>query len=148
RNIESFDQFCALTRRFREINGLPSFLAIEHESGRVDRLKQVFSAIPSMAELAASGTAYVRSGARIIASELEAAGLNLDFAPVLDLAYPGSVIAERALSSNPGEVARLGAAFIDELSKKNIIGCAKHFPGLGAARVDPHFGLPRIDRTK
>ncbi len=148
RNIESFDQFSNLTARFREINGLPAFLGIDHEGGRVDRLKQVFAPIPSMSELAALGTAHLRAGARIIAAELEAVGLNLDFAPVLDLSFTDSIMAERTLSSNPMEVSRLAGAFVDELSKKDIICCTRHFPGLGPAQRDPHFVLPRIDRTK
>src|SRR5581483_10994283 len=132
----------------REPYGLPAFLAIDHEGGRVDRLKQFFNAIPSMRELSAISTAQVRAGARIIAAELEATGLNLDFAPVVDLDYPNSILSERVLGSSPGEVARLAAAFIDELTKKNILSCAKHFPGMGAADRDPHFILPRIDRSK
>src|SRR5215831_4550822 len=148
RNIDNFDQFCSLTTRLREPNGLPAFLGIEHEGGYVDRLKQVFDLTPPMRELAQMGTAYLRAGARIIASELEAAGLNLDFAPVLDLGYPQSVMAERVIASNPGEVARLGAAFVEELGKKNILSCAKHFPGMGGADRDPHFALPRINRSK
>jgi beta-N-acetylhexosaminidase len=148
RNIVTFDQFYALTSRLREIHGLPVFLAIEHEGGRVDRLKQVFSPLHSMAELAMLGTAYLRAGARIIAAELEAAGLNLNFAPVLDLSSRQSVMLDRTLSSNPLEVTRLGAAFVEELARKNVLACAKHFPGLGPALSDPHFVLPRIDRPR
>ena len=148
RNIHSVDQFFGLTTQLRELNGLPMFLAIEHEGGRVDRLKQVFSAIPSMTELAGLGTAYVRGGAKIIAAELEAAGLNLDFAPVLDLESHGSVMAERTLSGNPLEVTRLGGAFVEELARKNVLSCVKHFPGLGPATTDPHFVLPRIEKTR
>ena len=85
RNIESFDQIYELTSRLREMFSIPPFLAIDHEGGRVDRLKQIFGPIPSMPELAASGTAQLRTGARIIAAELEATGFNVDFAPVLDL---------------------------------------------------------------
>src|ERR1051326_3679953 len=125
RNIGNRMQFCILTARLREPNGLPALLAIEHEGGYVDRLKQIFDPIPPMRELAALGTAPLRAGARIIASEIEAVGLNVDFAPVVDLAYPGSVMAERVLGSNPAEVGRLGGAVIDELSKKNIISCVK-----------------------
>jgi beta-N-acetylhexosaminidase len=148
RNLENFDQLGALTSRLRELHGLPVFLAIEHEGGRVDRLKQVFSPLNSMAELAALGTAYLRAGAKIIATELEAAGLNLNFAPVLDLSATGSVMGGRTLSSNPHEVTRLGGAFIEELARKNVMSCARHFPGLGAARSDPHFVLPRIEKSK
>jgi beta-N-acetylhexosaminidase len=148
RNIENFDQFSALTTRLREPNGLPAFLGIDHEGGQVDRLKQIFNPIPAMGQLAELGTSYLRAGARIIASELEAMGLNLDFAPVLDLKYPQSVMVERVLADNPALAARLGVAFVDELSKKNILSCIKHFPGMGAADRDPHFVLPRIDKSK
>lgn len=148
RNIESFDQIYELTTRLRDISSVPSLIAIDHEGGRVDRLKQIFAPMPSMPELARAGTAQLRLGARIIATELEATGFNVDFAPVLDLHVDGSVVAERSLASDPAEVARLAAAVLEELSKKNIVACAKHFPGLGAATVDPHFALPRIDKNR
>src|SRR5579871_3594760 len=95
RNIETFDQFCALTTELREPYGLPAFLAIDHEGGRVDRLKQFFNAMPSMRELSAISTAQVRAGARIIAAELEATGLNLDFAPVVDVDHSNSIMSDR-----------------------------------------------------
>ena len=148
RNIESFDQIYDLTSRLREMSAIHPLLAIDHEGGRVDRMKHIFSIMPSMAELAGAGTAPLRAGARIIAAELAATGLNLDLAPVLDLRLPGSIFAERCLASEPAEVARLAAAFIEELSKRGIFTCAKHFPGLGGATVDPHFSLPHIERTK
>src|SRR5437870_10731402 len=101
-----------------------------------------------MAELAEAGMASLRLGARIIAAELEATGFNVDFAPVVDIRLPHSIITDRCLASSPLEVARLAAAFIEELSKRGVVTCAKHFPGLGGALSDPHFSLPRIDRTK
>ena len=148
RNIQSFDQIYTLTGRLREMFPVPAFLAIDHEGGRVDRLKQIFGPIPSMPELAEGGMAQLRFGAKIIASELEATGFNVDFAPVLDLRLPGSIVAERSLSADPAEVTRLAGAFIEELGKKTIVACAKHFPGLGGAIADPHFSLPRVDRGK
>ena len=148
RNIESFDQIYNLTNHLREGSSLPALIAIDHEGGRVDRLKQIFAPMPSMAELAATGLAQLRLGARVIAAELEATGFNVAFAPVVDLRLPDSIISERCLAADPGEVARLGSAFVEELSKRGIITCAKHFPGLGGGTVDPHFYLPRIDRTK
>jgi beta-N-acetylhexosaminidase len=90
----------------------------------------------------------LRLGARIIAAELEAAGFNVDFAPVVDLRYPDSVLAERCLAVSPLDVTRFAAAFIEELSRRGIVACIKHFPGLGSATVDSHFSLPRIDRTR
>jgi beta-N-acetylhexosaminidase len=148
RNIESFDQIYDLTNQLRGVSTTPAFLAIDHEGGRVDRLKHVFAPIPSMAELAGAGMSQLRLGARIIAAELEATGFNLDFAPVLDLRLPGSMMAERCLATEPAEVARLAGGFVEELSKRGVVACAKHFPGLGGAVMDPHFSLPRIDRTR
>jgi len=148
RNVENFDQIYRLTSSLRDRPPIPPFIAIDHEGGAVDRLKQVFAPMPSMPELAAGGTAQLRLGARIIAAELEATGFDIDFAPVVDLRLPGSVVEERSLSPHPGEVARLAGAFVEELTKRNIIACTKHFPGLGGAQVDPHFVLPRIGRNK
>src|SRR5437870_6254564 len=147
RNIESFDQIYNLTNHLREGSSLPALIAIDHEGGRVDRLKQIFAPMPSMAELAATGLAQLRLGARVIAAELESTGFNLDFAPVVDLHSPHSMMAERCLAADPAEVVRLASAFIEELSRRGIVACAKHFPGLGGALADPHFSLPRIDRT-
>src|SRR5881296_802215 len=148
RNIENFDQIYNLTSRLRDMAGTPGLLAIDHEGGRVDRLKQLFAPIPSMAELAEAGTASLRLGARIIAAELEATGFNVDFAPVVDIRLPNSIMTDRCLATSPTDVVRLATAFIGELSKRGILTCAKHFPGLGGAVSDPHFSLPRIDRTK
>ncbi|HEY2384734.1 MAG TPA: glycoside hydrolase family 3 N-terminal domain-containing protein [Terriglobia bacterium] len=148
RNIESFDQIYDLTVGLRSLPACPPLLTIDHEGGRVDRLKQIFAPIPSMPELAATGMAQLRLGARVIAAELEATGFNVDFAPVLDLRYPGSVLAERTLALDPSEVVRFGNAFVEELSKRGILSCVKHFPGLGSATIDSHFALPRIERTR
>ena len=148
RNIESFDQIYELTSRLREISTIAPFTAIDHEGGRVDRLKHIFMTMPSVAELASRGMATLRAGARIIAAELEASGINLAFAPVVDLHMPGGIMANRCLASEPEAVARFAGAFVEELSKRGLFTCTKHFPGLGKATVDAHFSMPRIDGTR
>jgi beta-N-acetylhexosaminidase len=148
RNIEGFDQVYDLNSRLRGRSALAPLIATDHEGGRVDRLKHIFTSMPSMAELAGAGLGQLRAGARIIAAELETTGFNLDLAPVVDLNLPGSIVAERCLGKEPDEVVRIATAFIEELSKRGILTCTKHFPGLGAATVDPHFSLPRIERNK
>src|SRR5262249_21721055 len=148
RNIESFDQIYSLTKDLRNISAAPAIVAIDHEGGRVDRLKHIFAPIPSMPELAAAGMAELRLGGRIIAAELEATGFNLDFAPVVDLLLPDSIVAERCLAADAPDVVRFAAAFIEDLSKRGIGTCVKHFPGLGGAVTDPHFSLPRVGRNK
>ena len=84
-----------------------------------------------------------------MARELRAAGVNLDFAPMLDLATnPASpVTSGRSFGADPQEVARMGVAFLRGLAAEGILACAKHFPGHGDAAVDPHIDLPRFDGT-
>jgi beta-N-acetylhexosaminidase len=148
RNIESFDQLCNLTGKLAEGNGVPALVGIAQEGGAADRLKQLFAPIPSVREMASEGMTSLRSLARIIAAELEVSGFNTGLSPVLDLHSSDSVMRDRSLSSNPGEVTNLGRAFVFELSERGIISCAKHFPGMGAAMMDPHFVLPRIDKSR
>lgn len=148
RNIATFDQIYGLAANLREMSILPPFLATDHEGGSVDRLKQLFAPIPRMPELASAGITQLRLAAKCIAGELESMGLNLNLAPVLDLGLPGSIIAGRSFSSDAAQVVRLASPFVEELSIRHILTCAKHFPGLGGAAVDPHFRLPRIERTK
>src|SRR5437660_2996635 len=118
RNIETFDQIYNLTSELRDISTTPALLAIDHEGGRVDRLKQIFAPIPSMAELAGGGLAQLRLGSRIIAAELAAAGLNLAFAPVVDLRLPASVMAPRCLAAEPAGVGRRSLGVVAELCKR------------------------------
>ena len=96
--------------------------------------------------MAVEGMTSLRTLARIIASELEVSGFNTGLSPVLDLHSPNSVMRDRSLSSNPGEVTNLGRAFVVELAERGIISCAKHFRN-GAAQMDPHF-VSRIDNPE
>jgi beta-N-acetylhexosaminidase len=148
RNIESLYQIYNLNLRLQSEAGLPLFLAINHEGGALDRLKHVIAPIPSVAELADQGTTAVRSGARLIAAELEAAGFNMNLAPILDLGLAGSVVRERTMGASAPEVTRLGRVVLDEFHRKKILSCAGHFPGLGGAARDPHFTLSRVERSR
>ncbi len=148
RNLESLDQVYDLNLELQRSANVPLFLAINQEGGAVDRLRHLIAPVPSLADLADLGTSAVRAGARILASEIEAAGLNTNLAPVLDLGLPDSIVRERTLAAAAGEVARLGRVVLEEFAKKKIFSCARHFPGLGGAHRDPHFALPRIERSR
>jgi beta-N-acetylhexosaminidase len=148
RNIDTFDQINELTGNWTDRREIPALVGISQEGGPADRLKQLFQPLPSMSEVAAGGVTQIRVLARLIAAELESLGINTLFGPVLDLSTPGSILRERTLASMPREVSRLGGAFMEEVSQKGIRVCPKHFPGLGAAQRDPHFGLPTIDKPR
>jgi len=148
RNIESLDQLYGLTQRLTDGNALPAFVAVAQEGAPVDRLKPLFGALPPLRSVADAGMTHLRQFARIIALESQAAGFNTVLAPVLDLSVPGAVMCNRAFSTDPLETSRLAAAFCEELHNNGVLACGKHFPGLGAARTDPHFGLPRIGKSR
>ena len=148
RNIENLDQIYESNLRFQRQSQLPLLLAINQEGGPVDSLKHAIVPMPSIADLTDLGTAAVRAGARLLGAELEATGFNTNLFPVLDLGLSESVVRERTLAAGPGEVARLARVVVDELEKKRILTCGRHFPGLGGAVRDPHFVLPRVERTR
>jgi beta-N-acetylhexosaminidase len=147
-NLKEPKQILALCRSLREIGGeLPRFIAIDQEGGRVHRLPLPFTHFPPAAALGRAGDADLayRTGLAM-ARELAAVGVNLNFAPVLDVhsnrANP--VIGDRALSSDPNEVARLGMAIVRGLREGGVIPCAKHFPGHGDTAQDSHLELPVV----
>lgn len=148
RNMHSFDQAASLIEQLVTGPEVVPLVAINQEGGAVDRLKQLFGPLPSFAEAALGGVSQVRLLGRLLASELDCLGFNTLFGPVLDLPIPGSVLLDRALPATPREISRLGRGFLDEVQQRGILSCPGHFPGLGAATRDPHFGLPVIDRPR
>jgi beta-N-acetylhexosaminidase len=147
RNIAGFDQINRLTASFLDARDVSPLVAIHQEGGPADRLKQLFSPLPSLGDIADAGLTATRLAARIIASELESIGVTVNFAPCLDL-RTGPVLRQRTFASSPGAVTRFAAAFLEEFETRSVVLCPKHFPGLGAADRDAHFVLPRIDKPK
>jgi beta-N-acetylhexosaminidase len=139
----------ALTDAIRRRAKHPVLIGIDQEGGSSRfALPPPFTIWPSPSDLGAlDDVALVEQVARAMARELLAAGVNLDFAPMLDLATnPASpVTSGRSFGADPQKVARLGASFLRGLAGERILACAKHFPGHGDAAVDPHIDLPRFD---
>jgi beta-N-acetylhexosaminidase len=151
-NLESAQQVVELTSSIRSLLQVPPLIAVDQEGGRVDRLKHIFSPMPSADLLRASGDASIAARlGEIIAEALRTLGFNLNFAPVLDIAFDDSVnngIKGRYLGSSVAEVVRLGGAYLEGLQRGGVIGVGKHFPGLGGAVIDSHESLPTIDRSR
>ncbi len=147
RNVESLAQTRALTDALRDI--APSLIiAIDQEGGRVARIRDGVEEIPSMLALGAANDPELaeRAGSQV-AFDLRRAGVNLDFAPVLDLALMrmNTVIGTRAFGDDPLRVAELAGAFARGLERGGVISTFKHFPGHGSTAVDSHLDLPAID---
>jgi len=146
RNFTSLEGLRELTGEIRRAAGRPVLMGMDAEPGGPFSLPEPFTQWPTAAELGLLDDAeLVERMARALGIELRAAGVNLNFAPVLDLhAHPESpVTSKRSFGSRPHHVARLGQAFLRGLRQEGgVLPCAKHFPGHGDAQVDPHEELP------
>jgi beta-N-acetylhexosaminidase len=126
----------------------PLLVMVDQEGGQVKRLSGAPTA--SAAAMGAHGAAFSREQGRRTAADLRDVGVNVDLAPVLDVARPGGVIAEteRGFGSSPARVADAADAFAGVLQSGGIAATAKHFPGFGAARENTDFSVERIDLSK
>jgi len=134
-----------------EYRGFPLFLAIDQEGGRVARLKEPFSQFPGNAAIGENPDPEQSAlhFASTTAREMSLVGLNMNMAPVLDVAQPNmdSHLVGRSFSHEPLLVTRLGEVVIDTMQQGGIMAVAKHFPGLGKSDLDPHLHLPYINAT-
>jgi beta-N-acetylhexosaminidase len=138
-----------LTRSIQENLELPALIATDQEGGRVQRLKDEFTLIPSMREAGRGGAQKVGLLAMNVAAELRGAGINTNFAPVCDVpTHPeDTVIGDRAFSDNPLRASLLAAEYIRG-AQPTVMCSAKHFPGHGGVGVDSHHGLPTFSGTR
>jgi beta-N-acetylhexosaminidase len=126
----------------------PLCVAIDQEGGRVQRLRSPWTEWPPMRRLGErDDPAETARVARALAHELAALGIDLDFAPVVDVdTNPANpVIGDRSFGREPERVARHARAFIEALQAGGVAACAKHFPGHGDTSEDSHVALPRVD---
>jgi beta-N-acetylhexosaminidase len=145
RNIESPAQIHAL---LRSVEG-PLLRCIDVEGGTVDRLRDSIAPMPSPFAVAATNkpALFEKHGA-LIGQEARMLGFNSTFAPVLDLRTPASelVMTTRVVSGDPALVIRYASHFVKGLTQQGVLGCGKHFPGLGSGQVDSHHSTPVITK--
>jgi beta-N-acetylhexosaminidase len=155
RNFESPKQVTGLVAELRSLRSPPLLIAVDHEGGRVQRFREGFTRIPAMRQIghaydrdAGEALALARMTGWLIASELRAAGVDLCFAPCVDLDWGVSeVIGDRAFHSDADVVGELAAEFSRGLRDAGMAAVAKHFPGHGAVVADSHLQLP-VDRRE
>lgn len=149
RNLTGSEQIRHLTQDIqiyaRESGLPPVFVAIDQEGGEVARLKPPFTQFPGNPRMKDARDAA--RFAEITAAELADIGVNMNFAPVMDVAFDGSdsVMAGRAFGQDPAWVSLLGRAVIEGLQQRRIMAVAKHFPGIGRTQLDSHLDLPRLE---
>lgn len=147
-NYESPGQLAELINEVQKCrNEYPLFVSVDHEGGRVIRFKSDFIQFPSMLSLASlDSPKLVYSASKIMAEELTAVGVNLNFSPVCDiLTNPDNkVIGDRAFGIDEETVSKYVSSVIRGFQTNGLIACAKHFPGHGGTTKDSHFDLPLV----
>ena len=149
RNIECPRQVRELSMAIRAVRP-DLLLAVDQEGGRVQRLRQGFVRLPAMAAIAASPNAeqLAEHCGWLMATEVLAVGLDLSFAPVLDLDYQRSaVVGARSFHGDPQRAVQLAGAFIRGMAAAGMAATGKHFPGHGWAEADSHVAIPVDERS-
>jgi beta-N-acetylhexosaminidase len=150
RNIEDAHATHALLESVQKATGGPLFRCVDVEGGTVDRLRDLMAPMPSAQSVGRTrSTKLFATHGRLIGKESRMLGFNVTFAPVLDLqtASSASVMTSRVVSSDAEEVIEYARHFLAGLGKEGLLGCGKHFPGLGSGQVDSHHSTPRIEKS-
>jgi len=134
-----------LTQQIHCAVGAPMLVGVDQEPGPVARLSGLVAELPNPGE---TNPAELLSAATALGRDLRQVGVNLNLAPVVDVPRgPNPVLQNRTFSSDPALVGKLGAAFVQGLSVNSIAAAAKHFPGHGLSRTDPHREVTRIEAS-
>jgi beta-N-acetylhexosaminidase len=146
RNFASKTQVAELSQAIREAAPRPQLLCVDQEGGRVQRFREGYSALPP---LEGFGRLYARDReaalklaeehAWLMASEVRATGIDLSFAPVVDLGRGNRAIGDRAFSEDPAVVAEFTRAYVRGMHAAGMAATLKHFPGHGSVLEDTHF---------
>jgi len=150
RNVAGPEQLRSLLDGVREILPAPPLVGIDQEGGLVDRLRRIFTPMPSARTIRQHGDlAAARALGRVTGEILRMLGFNINFAPVMsimtddrDLLSNG--LYSRSFGRSPGEVLGYTTVYMRGLQGTGILGCLKHFPGIGAGEVDSHEEMPVV----
>ncbi|HST43793.1 MAG TPA: beta-N-acetylhexosaminidase [Luteimonas sp.] len=153
RNFASRAQVAELSAAIREAAPRPLLVCVDQEGGRVQRFREGYSALPSLdgfgrqyASDPDAALAAAREHAWLMASEIRASGVDLSFAPVVDLGRGNLAIGDRAFSADPQVVAGFTRAYVQGMHDAGMAATLKHFPGHGSVREDTHFDTAIDDR--
>jgi beta-N-acetylhexosaminidase len=154
RNFASKAQVAELTHAIREAAPRPQLIAVDQEGGRVQRFREGFSALPPLSGFdqlyrrdADAALALARDHAWLMASEIRATGVDMSFAPVIDLERGNRAIGNRAFSPDPQVVAAFARAYVGGMHEAGMAATLKHFPGHGSVPEDTHFDVAVDDRS-
>lgn len=152
-NITGPEQLTDFMNAMKAANSgnIPLFVSIDEEGGRITRLPEQLTALPSAMSVGEiDDAAFTYRIGRLLAAKIKAFGINMDFAPVLDIfSNPNNtVIGDRAYGTTPQSVEKHGIQVMKGLRDEGIVAVVKHFPGHGDTDADSHYGLPSVGHNK
>ena len=154
-NMSSYDGTLNLIKEIKSLSSIPMFMSIDEEGGRVQRLLSVkgvdVTNVPNMYDVGEKNDLDLTySVGKLLAEELRVFGINMDFAPDIDVFSDpnNTVIGKRSFGSDKELVAKHGVSLAKGLEDNGVIAVYKHFPGHGNTSVDSHYSLPVLDLTK
>jgi len=151
-NIIEKERFRSVVNKIKETALIPPFLSTDQEGGRVERTLNLYGGphYLSAENCAIKGAETVKQQTQWISEELKYLGLNMNFAPVLDVnTNPNNpIIGNRAFGNNPNDVIKFGQIVTETYLKNNIIPVGKHFPGHGDTSTDSHLEMPVVNLPK
>ncbi|WP_379152728.1 beta-N-acetylhexosaminidase [Paenibacillus sp. sgz5001063] len=153
-NIDNLKGLVSLTNGLKRSNAgnpAPLFVSVDQEGGKVSRLPDEYAKIPANGAVGVSGNAEAaETMGKLLAREVQGAGFNMNFAPVLDInSNPNNpVIGDRSFGSTSAKVIKLGIAEMKGIESEGVVPVVKHFPGHGDTSVDSHLELPVVKKTE
>src|ERR1700686_4553349 len=149
-NAVTRQQLLSLNQSMQAQAHIPLFISTDYEGGLVNELRRITGERASEATIGATRDSNVAYKAGLnAAKDLTVLGLNVNFMPIVDvLTNPNNPgLPDRTFGSDPQLVTQMGQAYLKGLTAGGVVGCLKHFPGLGSATLDPHFSLPYMNRS-
>ncbi|WP_339286617.1 beta-N-acetylhexosaminidase [Paenibacillus sp. FSL R5-0486] len=149
--LEGTAKFVQSIKEANQSNPVPIFMSVDQEGGKVSRMPETVESIPSSRKVGETkDSALAETMGELLARQVQLAGFNVDFAPVLDVnSNPKNpVIGDRSFGSSAELVSRMGIAEMKGLRNEGIIPVVKHFPGHGDTSVDSHLDLPVVNKTE
>ncbi len=151
RNVRTAKQVRKLLDDIREISPIEPFFSLDQEGGLVDRLRRISTPMPSASAM--RNVEDAKTLAETTAEIIRILGFNMNFAPVIDVVDENRAkfqngLQSRAFGKSKEEVVDLAGNYLDVLQQNGILGCLKHFPGLGGAKRDAHDELPIVEISK
>jgi beta-N-acetylhexosaminidase len=150
RNVESAEQVALLNAQIRDAVDHAVIIGVDQEGGLVDRFRDICEPMPSAKAVREGGSSdLAEKFGQLSARTLHLLGFNMNFAPVIDLSGDNheNGLRGRTFGKSPAEVSRLAGAYLDGLQNGRVIGCGKHFPGLGGSDIDSHRRLPVVKHS-